>query len=163
MKPIGVPDRLRRGWQDRLGVERTYLPCGQYCGHAEATNPSAEADKLGHLPRCQQRQRSSTRQVMQARPITPSSAMGRRCACSANAHRACPISSGLIFGSRPPMRSRDKLGRRERKPLRYCGSTPGSRFKATNVLSSSRTPRIPSTVLMDCARRGCRRFERRRL
>jgi hypothetical protein len=45
------------------------------------------------------------------------------------------------------------------KPWRCCGSIQGSQLRAGNVLSSSRTPRMPSTVLTGCARRGCRRLE----
>jgi adenylate cyclase len=37
---------------------------------------------------------------------------------------------------------------------------PVSRLNAGNVLPSTRTPRTSSTILMGCARRGCRRLER---
>src|SRR5712692_5370444 len=85
--------------------------------------------------------------------------MGRRCVCSANAHHACPICSGLILCWRTHTRRRDNSRRREPKPRRCCGSTRGSQLKDSNVFSSTRTPRMSSTVFTGCARRGCRRLE----
>src|SRR5262249_20428962 len=85
--------------------------------------------------------------------------MGRPCACYAKPHRACPICCGLTLCSHPPMRRPDNLRRRGKRPRRCCGSSPVSQLQHTNVSSSSRPPRLSTTVLTECARRDCRRVE----
>jgi hypothetical protein len=48
---------------------------------------------------------------------------------------------------------------RKKRRRRCCGSTRDLQLKALNVLPSTRTPRMPSIVLMGCARRGCWKVE----
>src|SRR5262245_43170705 len=103
--------------------------------------------------------RTCTRQVGRAKPITCSSATGTRCACCANSHRANPTYSCPIFGSRPLTPSWDNLRRPGKRPRKCCGSTPLSQSKAGSVSPSLRTMEISTILLMGCARRDCRRLE----
>src|SRR6266446_6720346 len=143
--------------------------------HLDAHLPQARA-QLGHVLLFKRRHDAAILEFERAFQLNPNyidyryaraltfagehaRAMGTRCVWRANAHRAYPICSGLIFRWRPPMRSRNNLRRPGRRPRRRCGSTRGSQLKDGNVLPSTRTPRMSSIVLMGCARRASRRLE----